>query len=873
MSLQDYTQQNILAWLSYNPNYKEFTGEPNKVCYIYPQILLTNNLYKSIDKKEFPTRGSIEIRIQNGESVEDLLERVDTKFQTGQPNSLGALVTMRINEISSYPNENSQNYYNLKYSYLFGRDKSEIWVEQFSGKFYQLIDIEQDISLLQKEKSLQLSNIKIYTTYILLRYENKFYGPFQYELKDDVLKLTSCKEYQYIIGSYDVTVYQNNYLQIKDGNDTLAITLLPKDSLQDPIKCEQYYDWIEQEKLIEGFIEALRTEETHPKEEIRQLKDNIFKLIKNKSDIYFSEERINQLKKLLEEISEKETSFQEIIEYIFNNEQLEKKLMDELTQKYFNLISDKLPEYESVQNEIVTLKQEKNKILDEIKELNNSNQRNNIIPSNYQEEITQLHTVNDNLTQQVNELQNKLSKINNYEEELKQLQNSCTEYKAKNDDLRKKHEIETAIYDAKIQEKGRLEEKLKKIIDDFKDPTQTTASLLENQLLNNLLRSIESEVNKEPQFEKFNPGLLSTNIMNSTELIERITSFIRDKAHRDVTFNDIANYLICITQGFITTFAGEPGTGKTSLCNILAKSLGLVTNDTQKRFIDISVERGWSSHKDFIGYYNPLSKNMEKSNIEVFNAFEKMDAEDKEYKNNTLETKPQFAPFIILLDEANLSPLEHYWAPFLKSCDGTSSSNKTISLGGNNSFNLPEHLRFLATVNFDHTTEELSPRFLDRAWVIMLEPTRIDEDIDEEIDNAANMISFENLKDIFSANVSDINKIDDAINDKWNLIQKIFKDNSLQIMPRNLKRVKNYCAVACRCMERNSPSTSLAPLDYAFSQKILPTINGHGEQYSKLIEDLKNICMSQNMPLSAKHLERMSQAGENNMKFFNFFSH
>ena len=100
------------------------------------------------------------------------------------------------------------------------------------------------------------------------------------------------------------------------------------------------------------------------------------------------------------------------------------------------------------------------------------------------------------------------------------------------------------------------------------------------------------------------------------------------KKYRKVTKNDVANYLICITQGFITTFAGEPGTGKTSLCSILAKALGLADSDYRRsRFIEVSVERGWASHRDFIGYYNPLSERMECSNEEVFEAFNRMDWE------------------------------------------------------------------------------------------------------------------------------------------------------------------------------------------------------------------------------------------------------
>ena len=35
-------------------------------------------------------------------------------------------------------------------------------------------------------------------------------------------------------------------------------------------------------------------------------------------------------------------------------------------------------------------------------------------------------------------------------------------------------------------------------------------------------------------------------------------------------------------------------------------------------------------------------------------------------------------------------------------------------------FGIPETLHFVATINNDHTTETLSPRLIDRAWVITL---------------------------------------------------------------------------------------------------------------------------------------------------------
>ena len=50
------------------------------------------------------------------------------------------------------------------------------------------------------------------------------------------------------------------------------------------------------------------------------------------------------------------------------------------------------------------------------------------------------------------------------------------------------------------------------------------------------------------------------------------------------------------------------------------------------------------------------------------------------------------------------------------------------------------------------------------------------------------MVSFEAMKAAFCIREDDV--IDEAVQNKWNAIQKIFRDRSLQIMPRNLKMVK-----------------------------------------------------------------------------------
>lgn len=127
------------------------------------------------------------------------------------------------------------------------------------------------------------------------------------------------------------------------------------------------------------------------------------------------------------------------------------------------------------------------------------------------------------------------------------------------------------------------------------------------------------------------------------------------------------------------------------------------------RYVAVSVERGWTSKRDFIGYYNPLSKQFEAANKQLCDGLRILNQEGRASKY----------PFVVLLDEANLSPMEYYWADFMNACD-LDSVTKYLELGKDFELKIPQTLRFVATINNDHTTELLSPRLLDRAFIITL---------------------------------------------------------------------------------------------------------------------------------------------------------
>ena len=208
------------------------------------------------------------------------------------------------------------------------------------------------------------------------------------------------------------------------------------------------------------------------------------------------------------------------------------------------------------------------------------------------------------------------------------------------------------------------------------------------------------------------------------------------KRRRDYDRLTILNLFILLTQNFLTVLSGPPGAGKTSMSVILGDVLGLTersgrvegTGQTEgteqaermkraERFLPVSVERGWTSKRDFLGYWNPLSKTFESPDPRRSDALALLDAEARAEFDDLA--------FVMLLDEANLSPMEYYWGDFMRICDDRSRMNR-IALGGDALYDVPDTLRFLATINSDFTTENLSPRLLDRASVVTLPETKID---------------------------------------------------------------------------------------------------------------------------------------------------
>lgn len=333
--------------------------------------------------------------------------------------------------------------------------------------------------------------------------------------------------------------------------------------------------------------------------------------------------------------------------------------------------------------------------------------------------------------------------------------------------------------------------------------------------------------------------------------------------------NTIINIFICLAQNFLTIFSGEPGGGKTSICNIIGQVLGLrMFGNGNERYIPVSVERGWTSKRDFIGYYNPITKQYNKNNKLVFEALQIMDIEKK---NNIKDY-----PLIVLLDEANLSPMEYYWADFMNLCDDIRGIS-TINIGEDMVLELPETLRFFATINNDHTTEILSPRLVDRAAIITLpRVTNINVNNDDINIEQIHPVSWDSLTHTFGYS---INESMEKTAEVSMILKEVFnhlKENNIDISPRVEKSINKYCAVGKRVFEKNSDESKRNPdiiaLDYAVLQKILPKVNGFGDEYREWLKGLQKICNERFLVLSSSRIEEILKKGDNNMKYYQFFA-
>ncbi|NUU38092.1 hypothetical protein [Pseudomonas sp. C2B4] len=396
--------------------------------------------------------------------------------------------------------------------------------------------------------------------------------------------------------------------------------------------------------------------------------------------------------------------------------------------------------------------------------------------------------------------------------------------------------------------------------------------MLEHKTISQILSGQKTtyEPKIKPYFPKKSLKALEDNTRG--DYIECLRKQLEGEDGRQFNFDEVGNLVITFMQSFLTVLAGPPGTGKTSTVSRLAKHMGLINPDSSdsdqiNRFLNIPVGKGWVSNRDLIGFWNGLKNIYQPSRSGLYEFMRAAEIEDNELSNDFLN--------MVLLDEANLSSIEHYWSDFLTLSDTFNSVDNRINLGiqgaENQYLSIPKSLRFIATINSDETTERLSPRLLDRAPVVSLSHAQFSLPTLHEVEPVfTGSVPYSSLHKAF--NPSDITfALSDA--EESNLKSIITTLSSghnrtapIHISPRKIQSIHKYCKTANELLYQRYKA-----MDFAIAQHILPVINGYGKGYRDKLSQLHQKLGDYNYEVSRNLLSGIIEQGDELTESYSFF--
>lgn len=676
---------------------------------------------------------------------------------------------------------------------------------------------------------------------VVLYYNDKYYGPFKalHRTYDDRFYInTLASENNYLVpffSSIDVEVIElEKQAYYKDPTYTRFI--------QASLDKQQYEDTITDEILLEKITDDVSMElaKTKPEEFAHLCSNSPFfanlpqAIISNRLD------RLIEITNNVEKFNEKKHEvfesllklYQEAPSAVADKMITDSDVFKELQSKY----SEERRKSEDADKTIQELKREQEELNKQIVELHK-----NSAGTASSEELSKLKLLNKSLREELEVMKAKSDSIEKLTEEQNELE-TTTRYLQK----------QTDEYERKL---NTLKNEISNAIDAAGSAGMASLAFdpfISSEMIKKAASWDSKEEDKEYRGKLEKLDSITPSTLSDTALIDYIVNYV--KARREYSRNDIINIYISIAQNFITIFSGEPGTGKTSMCNIVAETLGLLQyGEGINRFVSVSVERGWSSKRDLIGYYNPLTRKYDKSNGKIYDALRVLDVErgSSEY------------PFIIMLDEANLSPIEYYWADFMRLTDRSSLNDMYINIGAERELFVPETLKFIATINTDQTTETLSPRLIDRACIIKL--PKVEPKYSSDIPStSAEIITWKNFINAFSK-TSEVNPITQKALKE---IYKLFNDYEMNVSPRTQLGIKKYVMAAQEIME-DEPDTLAREkaLDFAVVQKLLPKINGYYSIYERFFDSMKQLCKEYNLNMTEDAILKIIDAQERNMGY------
>jgi len=199
--------------------------------------------------------------------------------------------------------------------------------------------------------------------------------------------------------------------------------------------------------------------------------------------------------------------------------------------------------------------------------------------------------------------------------------------------------------------------------------------------------------------------------------LEQTPQLLRDfLAQRGLVYDPQTqvDMLACAFASQFLLFAGPSGTGKSTAAKVLAEFL-----TPRSRQATIDARPVWTSSEDVVGQYSVFTKDFVRGPA----------------TEGLLALHGGSGTPVVIIEEANLSPMEAYIGPVITTASSVAFLSLTWPLhtqpaGGSitvpSAITLTPWPRVFGTVNIDSTAEAPAPKVSGRACVVLLEPPDID---------------------------------------------------------------------------------------------------------------------------------------------------
>lgn len=372
-------------------------------------------------------------------------------------------------------------------------------------------------------------------------------------------------------------------------------------------------------------------------------------------------------------------------------------------------------------------------------------------------------TIEDNFQQLIKDREIVL----NYEIGLQQLETDYksmekelhTNFKVQEQELLQQEQALNGEIDKKKKELDALDNSRKSLINEIEDLTKFKE---ENKWLEEIKNIVEPSQNIiKPSGKSLNKGLfddLVNNLVTQQNISEHFAKCY------------ILSVLTSLINGRFLLLTGHIGTGKSKIIKDTGKLLGGKTNM-------IAVRPAWLDASDLLGYFDPINTTYHKTDFV-----------------NYLQEPDDDRIHMILLDEMNIARVENYGADILANLSSIyerEDGNSKIHLYSKDleekvltakmyhdlptdkqkehedlwerckqphEIVIPKNVLFCGTLNIDGTTENLSPKMIDRSFLIKFpdfDGKLVLENTDERILNMS-----------ISALIKEDNQFEKLINDE-----------------------------------------------------------------------------------------------------------